>query len=334
MRGWIVMLILSSSAIARAGDADDDDDLKGFVLVWSDATFYVDPSADAATLTFAKIDRSSPAQTVGHVIAMRVGKRKGDFIQVEPADHACAGSGFGARDVGGLSLFIKEDAIAPVLVRPWQRDFDDGSRISLEVGESVVPLDGGGAAFEVEGVVLHGDIPAPSIGTSYRFNTLATDDVRRDAYGLVTVHQNTTGSLAGHPFVVGDEVVEQGPLPEVGHDHVAVDLPVRCGAARAVVPSSAIESYDYEKRRGVAIGNPRSTPPAPPRTYIPAKTWLSTPSGRPAGVTSSDLHVDLDLSGHPKDVCFDVAVRYYGGGDLGEQSMKLCAPAKVVRRSR
>jgi hypothetical protein len=103
MRMWVGLLLLSSSAIARAGGA-----LKGDVLVWNGATFYVEPADDAQKMQLQTFDRTKMEKLVGHVVPMHVVGRRGDFIEVEAvADGQCVGSSLGVDYVAQLRLFVK-----------------------------------------------------------------------------------------------------------------------------------------------------------------------------------------------------------------------------------
>ena len=324
MRAWIVAGLLSSSVIARAGE------LTGDVLVWDDATFYVEAD-DATHLTLMQFDRSKPEKLVGHVVPMKVVGHHGDFLEVEAiADGQCVGSTLEAQDVAQLRLFVKEDALAPVLVTPWTKQFDDGSRVALGAGEPVVPQDGGGVEFRIDDVVVDADVPAASIGRAYRAITPAALVPDHPRFQL---HAGASAKLAGQTYTVTakDDVVHAAHAIEHPHKDVSrFPIRTRCGELDVIVADDAVEPYQARKDRRIPrFGNGGYV--------IPKGTALSTRSGRRAGVTTRDIPVEQPTTG-AKLACFDAPVAIDTPRDLptdydlqDDAKLELCAPVSAVQ---
>ncbi len=332
MRAWIVTGIVLSSAIARAGGA-----LKGDVLVWDDATFYAEPSDDAATMKLARLDHSSKEAIVGHVIAMHVVGRHGEYVEVEPvADGQCTGTALEAYMIGHLRIFVKEDALAAVVVKRWTARFDDGSRVTLGVGEPVVSVGDDGVAFAVDGVVLHASVLAASIGTSYPAITPSAppSDARFD------LRAGAQGTIAGQTYIAhGTHVVQLARAidhPRKGQSRFPIQL--RCGEIDAVFPDEAVEAYeplaDALVGDGIGVGRVMDDD----RYLLPKGTLLSTPAGRHAGVADEDIDVKRPAAGDTK-ACFDADLSLthdFTAPTEGEESITgatitLCAPAANVK---
>jgi hypothetical protein len=216
-----------------------------------------------------------------------------------------------------------------VLIKRWKKTFDDGSSITLGTGEPVVPLDAGGVAFRVDGVVLHADVPAASIGRSYAAITPAAL-VPGDAH--VQLHAGAAAKVAGQTYTAPTKASLVHAAATTKHPHKDVSrfpIRTRCGEVDVVVPDDAVEAYK---------------PPAEHAYYpmgqdgylIPKGTPLETRAKRRAGVASEGIAVGQPST---ETVCFKTSVGILVAPDVPADldldypgQMELCAPGKVVQR--
>jgi hypothetical protein len=326
MRGSIVVAVLSSSAIARTGGA-----IKGDVLVWDDATLYVEPADDAPSMQLVTFDRAATVKLVGHVVPMRVVGHHGDFLEVEAiADGQCVGSTLEADGVTHLRVFVKEDALAPVLTKPWRKTFDDDSRVVLGAGEPVVAL-AGGVVFRVDDVGLHADVPAASVGRAYAAITPAPLVPDHPRFQL---RAGANAMIAGQTYTAPGEPFRAHAAHAIEHPHKDASrfaIRTRCGELDVIAPDDAVEPYKE-----------RTDHPYRPlhQAAFEIPTQLSTRAGRRAGVASKDIVVDQPASG-AAIACFEAAVQIETPPDLPtdydlqhDAKIELCAPASALRDDR
>jgi hypothetical protein len=330
MRAWIVIALLSSSAIARAGAP-----LKGDVLVWDNATLYAEPADGAAKIQLAKLDPSSFPAIVGRAFPMHVIGRDDDFIEVEPVtDGQCTGETLVADEVAHLHVFVKEDALAPVLVKAWRASFDDGSRLVLGVGEPVAPLDDGGVDISLDGVAIHADVPATSIGRAYQAITPKSllPDHPRFELGI-----GMAGGIAGGTYTVPTMLFLHAASAVEHPQKGATLFPIqmRCGVATVVVPDEAIAPYKALDLPTMGMGRGYGAD----SYLIPKGTPLSTPAGRRAAVADDDIVIKPPAAG-ATTACFDAPVSVSQPIDapttheepIEHNKIELCAPVASLKR--
>src|SRR5262249_4246355 len=122
----------------------DAEPLKGNVLVWHDAALYTAPSDNASTARVAVLG-GARRDRVGHAMPMHVVATHGSFVEVEILDDpGCTWTRLATTDdIAKLHLFVKRADLAPVLVKPFDKTFADGTRIALRPGVPVVPTTAG-----------------------------------------------------------------------------------------------------------------------------------------------------------------------------------------------
>ena len=330
MRSLVIATALAIPALARADAA-----LKGDVLVSDDATFYAEPADDAATMQLAKLDASSPAAVVGRAVPMHVVGRHGDFIEVEQtADGQCTGETFVAGPVAHVRVFVKEDALAPVLIKRWHAGFTDGSRVTLDVGTPVATLDDGGIAFALDDATPHAYGEAASIGLSYPAITPRSLLPDRPRFEL---RAGASAQIAGGTYTVPTMLFLHA-ASAIEHPHKDMSrfpILLRCGQADVVVPDDAVAPYHALELPGMGMGVGHGAD----EYLIPKGTPLSTPGGRRAAVADDDIVVPPPAAG-ATTACFDAPVTLSRAVDaptahetpIDGNKISLCAPVARLRR--
>jgi hypothetical protein len=263
----------------------------------------------------------------------------GAFLEVEPvADGQCTGSTFDAPSVAHLHVFVKEGALATVLVKPWHASFDDGSAVSLGIGTPVVPLDDGGIAFAVDDLVLNAHGKAPSMGVAYPPIRPASDPAK-PRFELALGAQ---GTVAGQTYTAPQSLFDVHRAVTITHprkDESRFPIQLRCGEVDVVVPDEAVHAYsDPGGAVNRSLGRFVSLTGTAQRYVIPKGTPLSTPAGRRAGTAAEDRVVDVPPEEFPT-ACFDASVSLSRPSDaptaheetIAGSTINLCAPVKSLR---
>jgi hypothetical protein len=327
----VLLTIATAPAFADtvAAPTVDTEPLRGNVLVWHDAALYSAPSDDASTLHVALLAR----REVGHVVPMHVVAMRGAFVEVEFAgDAGCTWSRLATGDdIAKLHLFVKRTDLAPVVTKPFEKTFADGTRIKVAPGAAVVPIN---TSFAVSllGHGLEAEVPAASVAHSYQPGGTRSLNVTDKEYLLAP----GTRALLGTRPVTLDGVRAQG-LATRG-DTALVTFEDACVSATVAVPAKAVvpaaeEQADIESGSyghaslGMRDGG----------DYFPKLTALSSASGRQIAYAAKPIY--LMGTSRTKTTCIDRRVRIEaavaGAPALdtaeADDRLRLCAPtAKVV----
>jgi hypothetical protein len=336
---WIVVgLSLGTSVPALASDgrgepmgASETEALHGDVLVWQDATFYVEASDDATVLHVASL-ASARKDAPGAVVAMHVIGTTHDFVEVEAsATGDCAGSKLETSDdVAKLHLFVKRSALAPVLVAPYAHDFANGTKIALRPGIALLPGAGEGKFIAaVNGGTVTLDLPAASVGHAY-----APDK----SHAAVTVSDREYEVAPKTSLVLGDtQVVLSGQRAIASEPHGSSTLlafRTRCASLDLLAPAKAVHPFDDDEA-SIGMGGNGGVLALRDHDYIPAGTPLATPSGHPIAVAAKPIY--LAAPPHGKTACVDRHVKVDGDAlepTDGDDKIRVCAPASRVVHER
>ena len=156
----------SMAAPTRAAAATEPR-LEGIVLVWADARLYLEPSIGGPYVTLAQL--ASHAAPLGAAAPMTVVSSVGAFLEVEPvADQHCGWITFAPpSDLEHVRVFVRRDALSPVLAHPFAHQFVDGTRIALEPGVAIAHGPGGYRVAVADNIVTL-PIPDNAVGLAFR----------------------------------------------------------------------------------------------------------------------------------------------------------------------
>jgi hypothetical protein len=343
MKRFLAALLLVGTGRVHAGDRidpsapSDTEQLRGSVLVWTDATLYTEPD-DAATTLHAASVPAARKNHAGEVMPMHVvAVTKDGFVEVEPADDVeCTWSRLETSDdIGRLRLFVKRADLAPVLVTPFEKVFENGTRIALRPGVPLAPTSGGKWVVGLRGGEVIVDLPPGTVGHAY-----TADKSKRPAaiaddreYSLAP---NTAVKLGDRSFVLGDR---RANAVERRGDTTLFVLKGRCVEVAVSVPSKAVRVIDEDEvtissgsSSGVGVLEMRD------HDYIPAGTQLATPSGHLVAAAAKPIY--LTAAPHGKTACFERRIRVEAieGEALDptddDNKLKLCAPSGRVLHER
>jgi len=324
--GWFV-LALCVPAYA------DTEALRGNVLVWQDATFYVEPTDDAATLHAASL-AAAHADSPGAVVPMHVVATTGDFVEVEAvAADDCAWAHLSTSDdLARLHLFVKRAALAPVLVEPYAHDYPNGTKISLRPGVALVPASDGKWLAAVRGGTIAVELPATAVGHAYAPDKTKTVTAISDREYAVPA--KTALSLGETQLVL------DGQRAFASEPHGATTLlsfRSRCVALDVMAPTKAVKAIDDDEA-SIAMGGGNGVLALREHDFIPAGTPLATPSGRTIAAAGKPIYLSAPPRG--KTACVDrhVTVDVDGGEALapadGDDRVRVCASAGRVVHER
>jgi hypothetical protein len=338
---WIVVgLSLGTSMSVFAADergepvgAGETEALRGNVLVWQDAMFYVEASDDAATLHVASLAGAHKASP-GGVVPMHVVGTTRDFVEVEAsATGDCAGGKLETSDdLAKLHLFVKRTALAPVLVQPYARTFDNGTKIALRPGIALIP---GAAEGKFVAAVAGGtvtlELPASAVGHAY------VPDKSRAA---IAVAEHEYEVAAKTSLVLGDTQVALVGQRAIGVEpHGASTLLLfrsRCTSLDLLAPAKAVHPFDDDDdEASLATGGGGGVLSLREHDYIPAGTPLATPSGHPIAAAAKPIYLSAPPRG--KTACVDRHVHVEGDALAPTESddrIRVCAPASRVVHER
>src|SRR5262245_60763165 len=164
----VVVALLSATPVLAdtvAAPGAETESLRGNVLVWHDAALYTAPADSASTVHVATL----AGRKAGYVVPMHVVAARGAFTEVEFADdEGCTWSRLATSDdIAKLHLFVKRADLAPVLVKPFEKTFPDGTRIALRPGTPLAAAASGSYAVSLLGHELEAEVPAASVAHSY-----------------------------------------------------------------------------------------------------------------------------------------------------------------------
>jgi hypothetical protein len=341
MKPVLCLSLLCAAATAAADPAADPEGaadgeaISGSVLVWHDATFSTEPTDTAATLKLGALAKPRK-ERVGRVLPMRVVSTKGAYVEVEPAAELdCTWSRLATTDdVIHLHLFVKRADLAPVLARPFTKTFPDGTKLALKPGVPVVPAADGWYALAVGGNELAAEIPAASVGHSYKLD-------KPKPAGALAGHEHL---LAPHTTVkLGDRALALENLPAIGveakGDTTLFTIEARCATITVAAPSKAVHDSDDEDSSigsGSGSGGAMGVLELRGEDYLPPATPLSVGTRQ---LAYAGKPIYLVAAPHGKTACFDRRVRIEAIGpadpaDSLDDKLHLCAPASKVVHER
>jgi len=306
--------------------ASDAEPLRGNVLVWHDAAFYVEPSETAATVHVATL--AARKDLAGHVVPMHVLATRGAFVEVEPTDVDCTWSRFTTSDdLAKLHLFVKRADLAPVITKPFDKTFSDGTHVALRPGVAVVPEDNGVYAVSLGGDDLDIEIPPASIGHAYTPERAKPVVVNAQDYAIAPA---TKAMLGERPATItrhASSIDKRGAT-------MLYTIDSRCAAVTVAVPSGAVSAVDDGDDTSVLSEGRMGMIDVHGTDYFPAATTLSTPTGTPIATAAKKIY--LPGSGMGKQACFDRRMWIDAPSSLApdrdgvDDKVRLCAPASKV----
>ena len=323
--------IVAALAVPAAAEAP----LTGNVLIWADAQLYPDATATGPSVRVGTLDLGRE-KDVGYVVPMRVVGTQGDLVEVEPtADVECAWWRMVKPDgLDSVRLYVKRADLAPVLSKPFQASYKDGSRIALEAGIAVLA---GKVAFN-RGVVPVA-IPDSSLGLSYPPHKVAAvvkPDKRKFLLDEATEVKLGTATFPLGPWVAGSA--------ERRGDRMLVPIEARCMTAVISAPKGRVHA-GVSINQGLA-GDPASAPRmlagGAERHYLPAGTKLTSEKGDHV-VGKLDAERDVQKPKPGERACAEfvitrddpfIDVPHTIDVSRPNRTLKLCAPASAMKSER
>jgi len=319
----------ASHAVAETGEvgdlgASERETLRGNVLVWHDAAFFVEPSESATSMHLAKLP--SRRDSGGHAVAMHVVGARGAFVEVEPASLDCGSSWLTMpEDIAKLHVYVRRSDLAPVIATRLDKTLADGTRVSLRPGVAVVPVASGRALVRVGGDVVEVDVPAASIGHAYVPERVKPTAINAQDYALAT------GTLAK----LGDRdvaITTHAQIIDKRGDRTLYAIEAKCAQLTVSVPSAAVHPVDDDHDTAdFTSDNHGSKLDLRGSDYLPVNTPLTTPSGTAIAMAGKKIY--LPTTGLGKHVCFDRKLRLDGDGidrDVDDDRVRLCAPVAKI----
>lgn len=336
--------------------------LRGTVLAWADATFFLGPTETAQSVQLARFT-GSRRDHIGEVVPLRVVAARGAMVEVKtPRRDAtgnyvtdCAWFGVGApNDFDDLRLFVRRSDLAPVVRSPHAQAFPDGSAVYLAPGTPVLPLSAGGYLASLLQTTLTVPLPAAVVGYSYTtiptahafewsFSAKRARPVLREAAVRAVrweVRPGSTASFAGASFdlserlrFLAEQIERRGNLTLAASD-------ARCGAMVISAPAASIESLPADQAgatdggMGMGIGTLES---AGEIWYLEAGTPLATKPGFQITRARKRILVKKPASGTTQ-VCIErslhITSSYLLGPILDDSPaapLQLCAPVTAIK---
>ena len=324
MRSFAAVLVLVSTPAAFAdtiAPPAETEPLRGNVLVWHDATFYTAPVDSASTLHVATL----PARTAGRVVAMHVVAARGAFVEVDFADDAgCTWTRLSTSDdIAKLHLFVKRSDLAPVLVKPFDKAFADGTRIALKPGVSVV-----GNQVSLLGHELEAEVPAASVGHSYTPGATRSLSVSDQEFVIA----------AGTKALLGDKPasldgVHAYAVTKKG-DTALVTFEDRCMSITVAAPAAAVRATDADRPEIDALTG-YGTLGMRDGDYFPRLTPLASSTGRQIAYAAKPIYL-MGVS-RTKTTYINRRVRLEPASEgaphidpAADDDLRLCAPTTKV----
>lgn len=306
--------------------AGERESLRGNVLVWHDAAFFVEPNEAAASIHLAKLG-APRKDSGGHVVAMRVVGARGSFVEVEPTSADCGSSWLTMPDdVAKLHLFVKRSDLAPVLTSKLDKTFADGTRVVLRPGVAVVPQAASGHVLvHVGDDVVDIDVPGASVGHSYVPERAKPTVINAQDYALT---KGTAATLGDRPASIGahaQAITRRG-------DKTLFVVDAKCAQLTVAVPSGAVSPVDDDHESvDFSSDNHGNKLDLRGSDYLPVNTQLATPSGTAIAMVAKKIY--LPSTGLGRHACFDRKLRLDGDNvdrDVDDDRIRLCAPTAKV----
>lgn len=327
------LLLFSSSAFAGSKldpvGAADEKPLKGNVLVWHDATLLAEPSETARTLQLATFD-AARKDRVGHVVAMKVVAGKGAYVEVELAgDEDCTWSRIVVPDdLARVRMFVRRADIAPALVKPFTKTFEDGTSITLGVGTPVVATDASTYVVSLRGDEVEIEIPAASVGHAY---VPPKSSSAINAMGqTITIAAATQATLGTHALSLTGPW-KASPVEKRGTDAI-VAIEDRCITTQVIVPAKALAEIDEsEIELDTDDTSHGSMLNLRDDVLLPRLTPLSV-GARQVAVAAKHIYLHAEPTG--KLACIQRAIKIESALEVKrtDAKLRLCAPAANVAR--
>jgi hypothetical protein len=331
MRQLVLVVGVLWAASARADEAEV---LKGNVLVWHDAALYLEPADDAPLVHVGKLD-ATRAERVGHAVPMRVVAAKGDFVEVELVDDAqCTWTRLASNDdITKLHFFVKRADLAPVLTKPFDKTFPDGTHIALRPGVALSPGADGKMFASVRGRAVEVDVPAASVGHAYTPERASAPAIGAHDYVLAADAKPTLGDRA-----VAFDGLHASKIEDKG-DVTLMTFDDRCTSVSIAAAKKSVQTTD-EEQDAVGGGSGFGVFDLRGADYIPAATMLSTVHGRPFAASAKPIYL-MDQP-RTKTVCVDRRVRLEPmtawapaiDSDDVDDRFRACAPTSKVVHER
>jgi hypothetical protein len=324
--------------------------LSGFAAVWADATFYVDPSAEAPHFALATFESAPRRERLGYTVPVKIRGVVGDFVEVTtppeeklpppyipgPDPHCGWLHVNGPRDVSEPSVFVRRSDLAPVLAAPYEASFEDGTSIKLLPGTPVLRTrEGTVAASWTVSVPVKG---APALRYSYG----SVPPPAKAGGDLTHVLERLDGfTLGGEPFSIGRPFfppVASAVAPDKRTpDRVLFPIGSRCASLQVSVPKSALAPYRAPHLGGSVGGLAFGTGGSGADYWVlPVGTPLRTKAGRVAGRVGRETVVDEKVEAPCVDLHFSASSSFIDVPKLTKSDghFQACAAAgaRVKRR--
>ena len=323
----VAVVVLAVAGVAQADVPDVEvpgrasTELRGDAVVWEDATFYLEPAQGGTSVRFFGGARDDGARTIPVKI---VSARLRDFVEVELVDAITCTSRRARIDdrVTGLHLYVPRADLTPVLVKPFNLGFRDGTRVRLQAGMPVVPTASGMYVVSARGTKLTLPIPHASVGYTYRRRRVVDPPLPKGPLWTLDY---------GHTVRLGEQDVQPRAgwlvrVPASRGDTVLLSWSARC-IDLVVSASSRSLRRGARSRHGIyGYGGGGSSH----AHVIPRGTPLSTVGGREVALAAEPIGVDPPLDGK---ACFDARFELVRDDDDGgnvQRTFRLCAPASAV----
>ncbi len=300
---WLPLVLAANTAAADSTidpkPIDPTAKLTGdTVLVWNDATFYLEADANGPKLVLGVLDKPRKDQ-VGYTLPLHVLGTSGDFVEVEPiAGTDCGWTTLSVPpDLTKLRVFVKRTDLAPVVTKPFVKAYKDGTTLDIKPGLAVVPLATGAYRVSFETFEIDAPIPATSVGYAYSgFNTKRTTTKSGDFY----VDDKTTVTLGDRTF----ELPRMIKVATVDKRKTTTFLPVTvtCAKARLSVANADVQSGEFGQGFGIGGGG-SGRGQYGERWVLPKGTAVFAPGlKRQVAVTAREVEVTKPDGKH--EACF------------------------------
>jgi len=301
------------------------------VLVRADAEWFTEPREDSPAITLAEPPRTHAAP---QVLPAALVAESGDFVEVElVAQSDCTSSRTRVDDrLETVHLYVKRDAIAPVLAKKFSARYPDGSRIALLPGVAVKASRRGGRVWVLDNEVELA-IPTSSLASSYAPPPPWVEPAPTELF-----------VEPGTPTRLGKSLLDIGVPPARGRKQRGTYLlsySAPCIDVTVAIAAKHVREIASGTMYGLGGGGSGIGVLAKERWIVPKGTPLLTPTGR-AVATAAD---DIDLGKPPSDrtAClpFEIEVEDLGtravqleATPAHRRKLELCAPASAIRHEK
>ncbi|MBX3155444.1 MAG: hypothetical protein KF773_05565 [Deltaproteobacteria bacterium] len=329
---WVAVPAPVAAEVELDIPGSESTSLSGDALVWEDATFFLEPWDNGASVKISTIGRRF--DEVGRAIPIRiVDASMKRFVEIALPDRLDCAWRRWAPDarIDALRLFVKREDLAPVLTRPFAAKASDGTEIKLGVGMPVAPTPSGAYTIATRGDKLRLPIPHASIGWTYTANTkLVEPEVPGTGPKVYRLDRSIPVKL------LGDELTPRAfwysPEPTRVNDQALLRWASRCVEMTVLAPNAAVRPQD--RPRVLAPVKPSDPPPRPTGYYIPSGAPLATSTGREVGVAAKAIPVSAP-SGDTS--CFDALLSATKVDETTypqtlSRTYRVCTPARLVER--